>query len=86
MWGLTCSRHRLNGFGGGAQLIDLGLRRSLAWLDCEHWLRDALDPERDAQTGVARSALPGGEPAMGIGLAAADDGEAGIATPSAPAD
>ncbi|MBV8972408.1 MAG: hypothetical protein JO290_08985 [Sphingomonadaceae bacterium] len=30
VWGLTCSRHQLDGFGGGAQLIDLGQRRSLA--------------------------------------------------------
>lgn len=37
-WALTWSKPRLDGFGGGAQLLDLGARRSLAWLDCEHWL------------------------------------------------
>ena len=44
VWSLTCSKPRLDGFGGGAQLIDLGERRSLAWLDCEHWLVCSLDP------------------------------------------
>ena len=38
MWALTCSRPRLDGFGGGAQLLDLGARKSLDWTDCEHWL------------------------------------------------
>jgi hypothetical protein len=44
VWALTCSRQRLDGFGGGAQLLDLGERRSLAWLDCSHWLLASLDP------------------------------------------
>lgn len=44
VWALTCSRPRLDGFGGGAQLLDLGARKSLAWLDCDHWLQGALDP------------------------------------------
>ena len=44
-WSLTCSRPRLDGFGGGAQLIDLGARRSLAWIDCEHWLRLGVEPD-----------------------------------------
>ncbi len=37
-WALTCSRPRLDGFGGGAQLLDLGARKSLAWVDCSQWL------------------------------------------------
>jgi hypothetical protein len=37
-WAMTCSKPRLDGFGGGAQLLDLGARKSLAWLDCDHWL------------------------------------------------
>lgn len=37
-WALTCSKPRLDGYGGGAQLLELGRRRSLDWLDCEHWL------------------------------------------------
>ena len=86
VWALTCSKPRLDGFGGGAQLLDLDARKSLAWLDCSHWLEGALDPAFEADTGVARSALPGGEPAIGIGEPVGDDGRAGIATPSVPAD
>ena len=52
-WSLTCSRHRLDGFGGGAQLLDLGQRKSLAWTDCSHWLAMLLDPTADADAGVA---------------------------------
>ena len=85
-WALTCSRHRLDGFGGGAQLIDLRARRSLAWLDCEHWLQGALDPAFDPDTRVAQSALPGGVPAMGRGELVGDGDCAGIASPSVPAD
>jgi hypothetical protein len=38
-WALTCSRLRLDGFGGGAHLLDLGRRETVAWVDTEHWLR-----------------------------------------------
>ncbi len=44
-WALTCSKPRLDGFGGGAQLLDLGERRSLAWLDCSHWLGTVREPD-----------------------------------------
>jgi len=37
-WCLWCSRPRLDGYGGGAKLLDLGRRRSLDWLDCERWV------------------------------------------------
>ncbi len=37
-WGLGCDKPRLDAYGGGAQVLDLGRRASLAWLDCEHWL------------------------------------------------
>lgn len=39
-WSLTCSRPRISSFGGGAQLLDLGRRRSLGWVDCQHWLEE----------------------------------------------
>ncbi|WP_428393437.1 hypothetical protein [Lichenicoccus sp.] len=51
-WSLTCSKPRLDGFGGGAQLLDLGQRKSLAWTDCEHWLAAVLDPATDPDEGV----------------------------------
>ena len=37
-WALTCSKPRLDGFGGGAQMLDLGARSSIDWIDCNHWL------------------------------------------------
>jgi len=42
VWALTCSKPRLDGFGGGAQLIDLTARKSIDWIDCEHWLAAVL--------------------------------------------
>ena len=44
VWALTCSRPRLDGFGGGAQALDLGARKSLAWTDYSHWLDAMIDP------------------------------------------
>lgn len=41
-WALTCSRPRTDGFGGGAQLLDLSARKSLDWIDCDHWLAAKL--------------------------------------------
>lgn len=41
-WALTCSRARLDAFGGGAQLLDLGAQKSLAWIDCADWLARRL--------------------------------------------
>ena len=57
-WALTCSRACLDGFGGGAQLIDLGARKSLAWIDCEHWLAGALDPESLVGSGTWAEEAP----------------------------
>ena len=37
-WSLSCDRPRPGAFGGGAQLIDLGKRRSVSWIDTDHWL------------------------------------------------
>jgi hypothetical protein len=51
-WALSCSKPRLDGFGGGAQLIDLGERRSLAWIDCSYWLGIVQDPDADPTEGV----------------------------------
>ena len=42
-WSLSCSKPRLDGYGGGAQLLDLGRRESLEWMDCEHWLVSRID-------------------------------------------
>ncbi len=72
-WALTCSKPRLDGFGGGAQVIDLGARRSVGWTDCDHWLMGALDPAFDAETGIAQSAAIGGERVVGAGADPAEN-------------
>ncbi len=41
-WGRWCSRPRQDGFGGGAQVLDLDRRVSVDWLDTEHWLAEQL--------------------------------------------
>ena len=47
LWGFqyanSCSRPRLDAYGGGAHLIDLGARKSIGWLSTHEWLTIALD-------------------------------------------
>lgn len=49
LWGfeyaLTCSRPRLEGFGGGAHVIDLAARKTFGWLSTYEWLTSALAGE-----------------------------------------
>ena len=49
LWGFevayTCSRPRLDAFGGGAHVIDLGARRSIGWISTHEWLNAALNGE-----------------------------------------
>lgn len=46
LWGfqyaLTCSRPRLDAFGGGVHVIDLGARKSVGWTSTQEWLVAAL--------------------------------------------
>lgn len=46
-WGFqyanTCSRPRLNAFGGGAHILDLGTGATVGWIDTDGWLATALD-------------------------------------------
>ena len=44
-FGLTCSRPRLDAFGGGAHVIDLGARKSVGWISTQEWLAAALNGE-----------------------------------------
>ena len=44
-WSLTCSSPRKGAFGGGAQMLDLGRRESLGWMDCEHWVTARTDAD-----------------------------------------
>jgi hypothetical protein len=47
LWGFeyanTCSRPRLDAFGGGAHVIDLDARKSIGWTSTNEWLAIALD-------------------------------------------
>ena len=49
LWGFehsnTCSRPRLDAFGGGAHVIDLGARKVIGWLNTQTWLAAALKGE-----------------------------------------
>ena len=49
LWGfqyaLTCSRPRLDAFGGGAHVIDLGTRNSIGSTSSQEWLAAALNGE-----------------------------------------
>lgn len=49
LWGFevafTCSRPRLDAFGGGAHVIDLGKRKSIGWTSTHEWLAAALNGE-----------------------------------------
>ncbi len=58
LWGFdfahTCSRPRVEAFGGGAHVIDLGARKSLGWISTHEWLTAALNGEDiDAVEAVA---------------------------------
>ena len=49
LWGfeyaLTCSRPRLDAFGGGAHVLDLGARTTIGWTNTNEWLAAALTGE-----------------------------------------
>ena len=47
LWGFdyanTCSRPRIDAFGGGAHVIDLSSRKSIGWTSTHEWLAAALN-------------------------------------------
>lgn len=49
LWGFdyahTCSRPRLEAFGGGAHVIDFDARKSIGWISTDEWLTAALNGE-----------------------------------------
>lgn len=51
-WGFqyanTCSRPRLDGFGGGAHVLDLATGETVAWTYTDGWLAEMLDDGDDA--------------------------------------
>ena len=44
-YGLSCSRPRLDAFGGGGHVIDLGNRTTIGWTNTNEWLAAALNGE-----------------------------------------
>ena len=57
-WALSCSKPRLDGYGGGAQLLDLGGRRSLGWVDTAEWLREEAARLREPTNAAAVALNP----------------------------
>jgi hypothetical protein len=43
-WANTCSRPRIDAFGGGAHVLDLERRTTVAWTDTNGWLARTLAP------------------------------------------
>ncbi|NIJ43210.1 hypothetical protein FHS78_003522 [Parvibaculum indicum] len=41
-WANTCSRPRINAFAGGAHVLDLGQRDTVAWIGTHGWLDDTI--------------------------------------------
>jgi len=56
--GLSCSKPRLEAFGGGAQLLDLGRRESIDYIDCTHWLELRLAPDGACDAAPLQEASP----------------------------
>ena len=48
-WANTCSRPRVNAFGGGAHVLDLATRKTIAWIDTNGWLARTLASTRKRQ-------------------------------------
>ena len=41
-WSHSCSKPRIDAFGGGAHVIDLGKRETIADLDCSSWVLERM--------------------------------------------
>lgn len=45
-WGFqysnTCSKPRLDGFGGGAHVLDLAMGETVDWIDTENWIAQTI--------------------------------------------
>ena len=54
-WALTCSKPRLDAFGGGPHIIDLAKRTMVADLDCAAWVREHV--EAHDQGAIEQSAV-----------------------------
>lgn len=50
-WGMSCSKPRLDAFGGGAHIVDLGKRETIDWIDCSNWVIERTTPSTSAKSG-----------------------------------
>ena len=50
-WANTCSQPRVNAFGGGAHVLDLETRETIAWTDTNGWLARTLATSRAKRRG-----------------------------------
>ena len=50
-WANACSRPRVNAFGGGAHVLDLETRETIAWTDTNGWLARTLATSRAKRRG-----------------------------------
>ncbi len=53
-WSQSCSKPRLDSFGGGAHVIDLGKRQSIADIDCTRFVAENM-PQDPALASTAES-------------------------------
>ena len=58
-WALSCSRPRLDSYGGGAQVLDLGKRETIEWIDCSNWVSERTQPEAACCDTSAVASVPG---------------------------
>jgi hypothetical protein len=64
-WGLSCSRPRLDAFGGGAQILDLGRRETLHWIDCGNWVIEQMAGHEDHPADCQPTSISAAEGAPG---------------------
>lgn len=62
VWALSCSKPRLDGFGGGAHVLDLATGETVGWTDCEHWLSAALAEAAEAAARTPAAATAAAAP------------------------
>ncbi len=72
-WALTCSRMRLDGWGGGAHVLDLATGETVEWLDCEDWLAERLSETPAVPVASSRVSVFGAAAAERLLREAADN-------------
>ncbi len=54
-WSLSCSRPRIDAFGGGAHILDLGKRETVAWVDCTNLVIETTPADRPNDAAATES-------------------------------